>query len=39
MKTEAIENAGEKKELTPKDIVKEVINTILYFGRLCLQPF
>ncbi len=36
MKTEAIENAGEKKELTPKDIVKEVINTILYFAGVLL---
>jgi signal peptidase I len=36
MKTEAIENAGEKKELTPKDIVKEVINTILYFAGVPL---
>ena len=36
MKTEVVENTGEKKELTPKDIVKEVINTILYFAGVLL---
>ena len=36
MRTEAVENVEEKKELTTKDIIKEVINTILYFAGVLL---
>ena len=36
MRTETVENVEEKKELTTKDIIKEVINTILYFAGVLL---